>query len=569
MRDGLLLCKLINIAVPATIDERVIQLLDEGGNQAFHDDRTEEYYIENHNLCINSAVAIGIDSNKIMSSNDLLIGNSTATIGFISEVIDLYFLSRISMQFHPELNKLLKEDGEIGFLSSRSPEEILLQWINYHLKASNQQPIANLGKDLKDSTNYAVLLHKISSGQESTDNTDLPKTIIEQGGQDLKKRAEILLQHIESSLQLPCKYFIDADDIVSGNVKANMMLISSLLDRFPAINTQSIFGSVSRNRSNSKSSFSLSSSSKNLKQDIDLGGRRMERASSISRLSLSTNMQMQPPKSSNFSLNSSHSNEDEGTREERAFRFWMNSIGILVKNLFEDLKDGLALLRVLDKISPGIVTWKEVNLRPSNPYEKIENCPYAIRLCLDLKFSLVGINGKNLFEGNRKLTLAVVWQAMRYHILSVLKDLNSIRGKEITDNDILLWANAKVAEAGKESKIQNFRDSSLRDAKFLIDLLDAIRPGRVNYQLVMNGNKGRNRSIEFALSFKRLTVLLLVLVDEECMLNAKYAISIARKYDCCIFLLWEDIVEVKSKMIFIFVATLMSLHFKSSYAVAH
>jgi len=187
-----------------------------------------------------------------------------------------------------------------------------------------------------------------------------------------------------------------------------------------------------------------------------------------------------------------------------------------------------------------------VNLRPSNPYEKIENCPYAIRLCLDLKFSLVGINGKNLFEGNRKLTLAVVWQAMRYHILSVLKDLNSIRGKEITDNDILLWANAKVAEAGKESKIQNFRDSSLRDAKFLIDLLDAIRPGRVNYQLVMNGNK-----------------------DEECMLNAKYAISIARKYDCCIFLLWEDIVEVKSKMIFIFVATLMSLHFKSSYAVAH
>jgi hypothetical protein len=46
-----------------------------------------------------------------------------------------------------------------------------------------------------------------------------------------------------------------------------------------------------------------------------------------------------------------------------------------------------------------------VNLRPSNPYEKIENCSYAIRLCLDLKFSLVGINGKNLFEGNRKLTL--------------------------------------------------------------------------------------------------------------------------------------------------------------------
>jgi plastin-1 len=40
------------------------------------------------------------------------------------------------------------------------------------------------------------------------------------------------------------------------------------------------------------------------------------------------------------------------------------------------------------------------------------------------------------------------------------------------------------------------------------------------------------------------------------MLNAKYAISTARKIGACVFLTPEDIVEVKSKMIMTFVSEL-------------
>lgn len=43
------------------------------------------------------------------------------------------------------------------------------------------------------------------------------------------------------------------------------------------------------------------------------------------------------------------------------------------------------------------------------------------------------------------------------------------------------------------------------------------------------------------------------------MLNAKYAISLARKFGCCVFLLPEDIVEVKSKLLLTFIGTLMSV----------
>ena len=46
--------------------------------------------------------------------------------------------------------------------------------------------------------------------------------------------------------------------------------------------------------------------------------------------------------------------------------------------------------------------------------------------------------------------------------------------------------------------------------------------------------------------------------EEEQKLNAKYAISSARKLGCTLFLLWEDIVEVRPKMLLSFMATVMA-----------
>ena len=45
--------------------------------------------------------------------------------------------------------------------------------------------------------------------------------------------------------------------------------------------------------------------------------------------------------------------------------------------------------------------------------------------------------------------------------------------------------------------------------------------------------------------------------EEEREGNAKYVISVARKLGCCVFLTWEDITEVKPKMIMTFVASVM------------
>lgn len=53
---------------------------------------------------------------------------------------------------------------------------------------------------------------------------------------------------------------------------------------------------------------------------------------------------------------------------------------------------------------------------------------------------------------------AFLWQLMRFNMLQLLKNLRSrFRGKEITDADILMWANKKVKNTGRKSKMESFK----------------------------------------------------------------------------------------------------------------
>lgn len=77
--------------------------------------------------------------------------------------------------------------------------------------------------------------------------------------------------------------------------------------------------------------------------------------------------------------------------------------------------------------------------------EKIENCNYAVQLGKQLKFSLVGIAGQDLSEGNPTLTLALVWQLMRAYTLTMLSQLaNSNDSIAIVESEIIDWVNNKV-----------------------------------------------------------------------------------------------------------------------------
>jgi hypothetical protein len=59
---------------------------------------------------------------------------------------------------------------------------------------------------------------------------------------------------------------------------------------------------------------------------------------------------------------------------------------------------------------------------------------------------------------NVNCSSAYLWQLMRYTILQLLKNLRfHSHGKEITDADILEWANTKVRNSGSQSHMYSFK----------------------------------------------------------------------------------------------------------------
>jgi len=114
----------------------------------------------------------------------------------------------------------------------------------------------------------------------------------------------------------------------------------------------------------------------------------------------------------------------EGTKEERAFRFWINSLdidGLQVVNLYEEARDGLLLLKVIHKLDPTIIDWKKVEKNPNNSRFKMGiNCGVAVDASKKLGLKLPGIGGTDILDGNKKSIIAVVWQLVRLHYLRII-----------------------------------------------------------------------------------------------------------------------------------------------------
>lgn len=473
VRDGILLAKFINVAVPDTIDMRAVNLRK-------NDKDISLFQInENQTLVIASAKAIGVKVTNV-GAGELVEGEKFPhlVLGLVWQLVKVHLLNSINLRNHPELIRLLNDGETLADLLKLPPDQLLLRWFNYHLKnAGHPKRVSNFSGDVKDSEAYTVLLHQISPAV--CDKSALAQS-------NPTDRATAVLANAR---KLEVKAPIKARDIVSGNPRLNLIFTAQIFNTCPGLDPLS-------------------------QEEIDKAG-LME--------------------------------DDVGdSREERAFRMWINSLAlddgaggsIYINNLFEDCADGLVLLRVMDHISPGIVTWKSVEKNPSNKFKKVSNCNYVVVLGKQLKFSLVNIAGNDIVGGNKKLILALVWQMMRCHTLKFLAEVQAKKfgGKEVKDEDLIAWANEKVASQGRSSTMASFKDKSLSNGIFFMDLLYAIEPRIIDFDFVKEG-----------------------LNDEEKLLNAKYAISVARKLGAVIFLLPEDIVEVKPKMILTFIASIMAI----------
>ncbi|MBN3272365.1 PLSL protein, partial [Polyodon spathula] len=461
VRDGIVLCKMINLSVPDTIDERTI-----------NKKKLTPFTIqENLNLALNSASAIGCHVVNI-GAEDLKEGKPYLVLGLLWQVIKIGLFADIEIS--RTLIALLRDGESLEDLMKLSPEELLLRWANYHLEKAGCNKVNNFSSDIKDSKAYYQLLSQIApKGEED----GIPAIEVDMTGlreQDDVKRAECMLVQAD---RLGCRQFVTATDVVRGNPKLNLAFVANLFNKYPALQ-------------------------KPENQDIDW--------SSI---------------------------EGE-TREERTFRNWVNSLGVnpRVNHLYGDLADALVIFQLYEKIKVP-VEWSRVNKPPypklGGNMKKLENCNYAVELGKNkANFSLVGIAGQDLNEGNHKLTLALMWQLMRRYTLNILEDIGG--GEKVNDDTIVSWVNQTLSEAGKDT-ISGFKDGQISTSMPVLNLIDAIQPGSIRYDLLKMED----------------------LSEEEKLNNAKYAISMARKIGARVYALPEDLVEVKPKMVMTVFACLM------------
>ncbi|KAM9349008.1 plastin-3-like [Symphorus nematophorus] len=462
--DGIVLCKMINLSVPDTIDERTI-----------NKKKLTPFTIqENLNLALNSASAIGCHVVNI-GALDLKEGKPHLVLGLLWQIIKIGLFADIELSRNEALAALLRDGETLEDLMKLSPEELLLRWANFHLENAGWQKINNFSSDIKDSRAYFHLLNQISP--KGTDE-DQPRIDINMAGfseKDDMKRAEAMLQQAD---RLGCRQFVTPADVVSGNPKLNLAFVANLFNKYPAL-------------------------TKPENEDIDWGLLEGE------------------------------------TREERTFRNWMNSLGVNphVNHLYGDLQDAIVILQLFEKIKVHVDWNNKVNMPPypklGTNMKKLENCNYAVDLGKGAKFSLVGIGGQDLNDGNPTLTLAVVWQLMRRYTLNVLEELGE--GEKVNDDIIVKWVNKTLAEAGKSTKISSFKDKEISSSLAVLELIDAIQPGSINEELIKTGS----------------------LSEEDKLENAKYAVSMARKIGARVYALPEDLVEVKPKMVMTVFACLM------------
>lgn len=69
----------------------------------------------------------------------------------------------------PEIYRLLKDGEELSDLQKLKSEQILVRWMNFHLRAAGQEEIANLGADIKDSRKLVYVLNQLDAEHCSLD----------------------------------------------------------------------------------------------------------------------------------------------------------------------------------------------------------------------------------------------------------------------------------------------------------------------------------------------------------------------------------------------------------------
>ncbi|KAJ6249752.1 alpha-actinin [Anaeramoeba flamelloides] len=199
--------------------------------------------------------------------------------------------------------------------------------------------------------------------------------------------------------------------------------------------------------------------------------------------------------------------------QQKAFTRWCNAHlgkrGIQIKDLRTGFKTGLNLIQLLEVI--GDHTFGRYTKKPRMEIQMRENLKIAFKF-LESKVKLVAIGSGDVYEGNLKLILGMIWTIiLRFAIAEI--SVEELTAKEA----LLLWCQRKTADYDNVD-IKEFT-WSWQDGLGFCALIHKHRPDLIDYESLDPKNKEENLNLAFDIAEKELG--LPKFLDAEDMIEVK------------------------------------------------
>nr|WAW84868.1 alpha-actinin [Halisarca dujardinii] len=190
-------------------------------------------------------------------------------------------------------------------------------------------------------------------------------------------------------------------------------------------------------------------------------------------------------------------------QQTKTFTAWCNSHlrkggpNYLIEKIDVDFRDGVRLLKLLEVISSDKLPPREKKTKMR--VHKVAIINQALQYIKDKGVKLVGIGPEEICDGNKKLTLGMIWTIiLRFAIQDIsVEELSAKEG-------LLLWCQRKT-HPYKNVNVQNFH-TSFKDGLAFCALIHRHRPELIPYDTLKKSDDLYNLNLAFDVADKYLDI---------------------------------------------------------------
>lgn len=219
--------------------------------------------------------------------------------------------------------------------------------------------------------------------------------------------------------------------------------------------------------------------------------------------------------------------------QKKTFTKWINSQLVkanqpLIKDLFEDLRDGTSLLSLLEILCHKDLPREKGRLK----LHHLNNVGRALKVLEENNVKLVNISTNDIVDGNPKLTLGLVWSIiLHWQVHGILKSVAHESQQTNLEKTLLAWCR-DVTKGYSGVDIRNFT-TSWSDGLAFNAVIHRFRPHIFEYESLLR--KDANLRLEHAFNCAHKYLGIEKLLDPEDVNNSRPDKKSVMMYVMCFF----------------------------------